>query len=243
MIFEAKAILIAASLAYASYQDVKTREIEDKVWLVTGAIGAALTVYEIVVTPGYPVLLAGFSILLTTLLAFGIYYIGLYGGADAKALTAIAVTMPIAPGSLGFISPFMPFTILGNSLILSLILIPVCAISNLIWRISGKSLFNGVKATTVQKIAALFTGLKVNAETAKSVHFNLMEKIADGGEHYLKLFTRVTDDDDVKVIDYKRGYVWVTPAIPMIIFFLAGYLLSLAGYDIIFRIVAFFMGS
>jgi len=37
------------------------------------------------------------SIRLTAVLALGIYYAGLYGGADAKALIAIAVTLPLPP--------------------------------------------------------------------------------------------------------------------------------------------------
>ena len=241
LILALKTILITVTLLAASYQDIKTREIEDKIWLISGVIGALLTTYEILTTPDYPLMVVGLSIGLTSILAFGIFYFGLYGGADAKALVAIAVTMPLAPTSLNLFSPIFPLTILGNSLIISLILIPACLVANLIWYFSGATLFEGITATKIQKVGAVFTGLKVKPATAKSVHFNLMEKIAGNGGHYLRLFSRITEEDEIKRIDENRPNVWVTPAIPMIVFFLIGFLSSFAAGDFIFRILIYFL--
>ncbi|MCQ8892864.1 MAG: prepilin peptidase, partial [Candidatus Methanosuratincola sp.] len=81
MILEAKLLVLGAALAVASYQDVKTREIDDRVWVASGLVGALLTVAEIIVSPGYPVILAVFSALLTAAIAIGVFYLGLYGGA------------------------------------------------------------------------------------------------------------------------------------------------------------------
>ena len=241
MIAEIKLILIAATLAFASYQDLKTREIDDKLWLITAPIGGVLTLYEMITTPGYQYYLAGFSIGLTVVLALGVAYIGLYGGADAKALIMISLTMPIYPFAGVLVSPFYPLTILGNGLVLSLLLIPTLAVLNLVWKVARKkNLFEGIRATPMQKLGALFTGIKVRPSTAMSVHFNLIEKF-DGGKRYLKLFNRVEETDEVKIIDKKAEYVWVTPAIPMIVFFLFGFLLSLVGVDILIRVVTLLM--
>jgi len=214
-----------------------------------------MTSLETLTTSGYPLVLLVLSIGLTAVLALGIYYAGLYGGADAKALIAIAVTLPLPPYFHIDPSPFYALTVFGNAVILSLVLIPACAIWNSVWWIKRKrkrkrererergGLFEGLKATGLQKTAAFFTGVKVKSETAKSVHLNLLEKTSENGVHYIKLFTRVTEDEEPKVIDKESKYVWATPAIPMIVFFLFGFLLSFAAGDIIFRIVQFFMGA
>lgn len=239
MIFEIKAVAVGAMLAVASYQDLKTREIEDKVWVVGGVVGAALTLYEAATAQGYPFLLAAFSVALTAGLAFGVYYLGLYGGADAKALLAIAVAFPFSPASEG--SPFFPLTVLGNSLLLSVLLVPACLAVNLASLLAGRGLFEGVKASGAKKALALLTGFRVSPSASRKVHFNLMEVPIKGDPENrvaLKLFSRVTDEDEAKEIDERRGHVWVTPAIPMIVFFLAGYLMALLGWDLLFLVIS-----
>lgn len=115
MIYLLKALLIAIALTYASFQDIKTREIDDRVWLLVIPLGAILTAIEIFTTPGYPLLLSGLSIILSVILALALFYAGLYGGADAKALIAIAATLPLPPYTQ-FISPFYPLAVFGNAL-------------------------------------------------------------------------------------------------------------------------------
>lgn len=238
MILELKYLVLFAALALASFQDVRTREIEDKIWLVAGAIGAALTVFEAITVPGFQLVLALVSIGLTALVAFGIYFLGLYGGADAKALLVIAVTVPLVPVVALTSSPFFPMTVLGNALLFSLILVPVCFLYNIIWKASKrKSLFSAVYAKPLTRFGALFTGIKVKPKTAKLVHFNVLEVYAEGAPTTLRLFSKVSDEDEVKVIDEGAEYVWVTPAIPMIVFFLAGFALATLGVDLLFGIL------
>lgn len=277
MIFEAKLFVLGAALVVASYQDVKTREIDDRVWLVSGTAGAVLTVAEVIVTPGYPLLAAGLSALLTAVIALGVFYLGLYGGADAKALLVAAVTVPLSPwlgteyaawqGSF-FVNPFFPLTLLGNALLLSLLLIPSCLACNLYARLRGEVLFEGVSASPLQKLAALLTAVRVRPSTAASVHFNLIERPATNREKLpkpeaggagvsesgavpqvglweLKLFSRISDEDYDREKDAQsrtlaglRRKVWATPAIPMIVFLLAGYLVSFVWGDLIFGLIS-----
>lgn len=239
----AQLALIAAVLVIASYQDLKTREIDDRIWLYATPVGAVLTGIQYFVTPSYPLLLALFSVGLTVALALAIFYSGLYGGADAKALIFIAATMPVYEYATTSMSPFYPLTILGNGLVLSMLLIPTLLIVNLVWKARKGSLFDGVRATTGQKVLALFTGIKVKPSTAMSVNFNMIEKVdvGEGNGRYLKLFNKVEEEDEVKVIPKGANYVWVTPAIPMIVFFLIGYVLSLVKVDIIIGLVLFLL--
>jgi len=240
LILELKYLVLFGALALASYQDVRTREIEDKIWLIAGAICAVLTAYEALTLPSYPIIFALASIGLTALLAIGIYFLGLYGGADAKALIVIAVTLPLSSSAAGsFYSPFFPLTVLGNALLCSLVLVPACLIYNVAWRISRrKALFGGIRAGILTKIGALLTGIKVKPKTAELVHFNTIEVYADGDPTRLKLFSKVTDEGKVKLIDEKADYVWVTPAIPMLVFFLVGFIMAVLGADLIFGLLA-----
>ena len=241
-------MLIAVALTFASFQDLRTREIDDGVWYIAIIAGAVLTAFEVLTTPGYPLVLLVLSIGLTAVLALGIYYAGLYGGADAKALIALAAALPLPPYQ-NFASPFYPLTVLGNGLILSLLLVPACLLWNLIFAIKTKgkngALFEGIRATRAQKFVAILTGVRVKPATAGLVHFNLMEKVSADGEHVLKLFP----EEGPKLIDPNprsgsgSRTVWATPAIPMIVFFLAGFLLSFAAGDIIFRAASLVLGA
>jgi preflagellin peptidase FlaK len=239
MIIELKLLLIGAALVVGSWQDIKTREIDDRLWLVAGVAGGLLTVAEIAATPSYPLLLAGFSIMLTAILAFGIYFLGLYGGADAKALLVIALVMPVntfAPSVL----PIFPLTVFGNSLVISLLIIPACLVINALGAGKGP-LFAGVKASSLKKVAAIFTGIRVSPQTAKSVHFNLIEWPLPSGGSELKLFHKVEEVDETKRFVAGAKSVWVTVAIPMIVFFLGGFILAALGVDILIWLITLFV--
>lgn len=240
MIVELKLLLIGAALAIGSWQDLKTREIDDRLWLVAGIAGGLLTVAEVVTTPAYPLVLAGFSILITGVLAFGIYFLGLYGGADAKALLVIALAMPVSTFLASSSFPVFPLSVFGNSLVISLLIIPVCLLANAYGAAKGP-LFMGVKASALKKFAALFTGIKVSPKTAKSVHFNLIEHPLPSGGSELRLFHKVEEEDEPKVFVAGAKSVWVTLAIPMIVFFLGGFVLAALGVDILIGIIAFLL--
>jgi preflagellin peptidase FlaK len=239
MIVELKLLLIGAALAIGSWQDLKTREIDDRLWLVAGIAGGLLTVAEVATTPAYPLVLAGFSILVTGVLAFGVYFLGLYGGADAKALLVIALAMPVST-FLASSFPVFPLSVFGNSLVISLLIIPICLLANAYGAARGP-LFAGVRASAIKKFAALFTGIKVSPETARSVHFNLIERPLPSGGSELKLFHKVEEEDEPKVFVKGAKSVWVTLAIPMIVFFLGGFVLATLGVDILIGIIAFLL--
>ena len=239
MIVELKLLLIGASLAIGSYQDIKTREIDDRLWLIAGIAGGLLTVAEIATTPGYPLLVAVFSIILTGILAFGVYFLGLYGGADGKALLVIALAMPVNT-FLASLQPIFPISVLGNALFISLLVIPACLILNAYSAARGP-LFPGVKAGPLKKLVVLFTGIRVSPETAKAVHFNLIERPLPSGGSELRIFHKVEEVDEPKVFAKGAKSVWVTLALPMIVFFRGGFVLAVLGIDIIIGIIFLFL--
>ncbi|MDG6906904.1 MAG: prepilin peptidase, partial [Nitrososphaerota archaeon] len=72
-------------LLFTSYLDLRKREVQDKVWLVFGAIGVILQVYEIHMGDS-SLFQLGLSVVLATAVGMGLYFFGFYGGADGKAL-------------------------------------------------------------------------------------------------------------------------------------------------------------
>ena len=261
-----KIMVVGSALLFASFQDIRSREVSDKVWGITLPLGLAMTMVEAFMTPGYPYVLALLSGVFSVALAFGIYYAGLYGGADAKALAVIAATLPLPPNGFLGTSPFFPLTVLGNGIILSLLLIPACLTWNVLFYLRGKPLFSGIPAKDWEKLVAVLIGVRVRASTAKSIHFNLMERMEEDGKRGFRFVHKAGDDGEAGCAPKGEGgemnstdtasggrgdpgkgrggqmceddvYLWATPAIPMIVFLLAGFVLYFFAGDLIFSIV------
>src|SRR5208283_4994591 len=117
-----------------SYYDMKTREVSDRVWLAYAPIGIALTVAHLAIDTSTLILVA-LSAGITVLIAFGLFYLGLFGGADAKAILCLGATMPLAPTSyhtiIGYAYPFFPLVATITSYLCSISVIIWLGISNL----------------------------------------------------------------------------------------------------------------
>ena len=91
----ARIIPLAVVVGYAAYKDIKYGEVSNKVWLYT-PIGFALTLLSCFLNP-QTFVLSLISIGATTLIAFTIFYLNGWGGADAKAFLMIGASLPITP--------------------------------------------------------------------------------------------------------------------------------------------------
>ncbi|MGP8069558.1 MAG: A24 family peptidase, partial [Candidatus Bathyarchaeia archaeon] len=172
-------------LTIAAISDLKTREVPDKVWLAFGPIGLALTIYRTFVDPSV-LLFTGVSVGLSILVAFGLVFFGLAGGADAKALMCLGLTLPLPPGVvnplLGFVHPFFPIVVLVTGY--------VCSISVAFWML-GKNLislarlkskmFEGLEhEPSWKKGFALITGFPTSVAKLQSTFYLYpMEKVVE----------------------------------------------------------------
>ncbi len=211
-------------LGYACYTDWKSRTAPNFLWLVMGGIGAVLLAIQFFVS-GIDQIMYLVFIPIMWVLMYVMFQIGvMFGGADAKAIMALAVLVPLFP-SLGMVpvwKSLMPFSwvVFVNALLLFLA-IP-----------SSLLLYNLVKKDISFPQSML--GYKMPLKKAKAAFVWPMEQIVDGK---LKLVLRPSDDDLEQVYDGLKNAnvksVWVTPKIPFMIPLLAGFIVAFIAGDIL----------
>jgi preflagellin peptidase FlaK len=159
------------------------------------------------------------------------------GGADAKALIALAVLFPVYPIIAGFpiisgseaLQTLFPFAlaVLVNAAILVVFLPIVFLVMNL--------------ARGDGKFPQVFVGYRMPIESIADEHVWLMERIVNGSHVF---YTRPKAEEDLKVELERlkeRGVsrVWVTPKIPFIVPMLAGLILTAVLGNFLFLFFSF----
>ncbi|MEM3736663.1 MAG: prepilin peptidase [Candidatus Bathyarchaeia archaeon] len=234
-------------LMWASYHDLKAREVPNTVWSVFLPTAAGLTVFESY-TLGSPTEInllklasAGASIGLFV----AISYLGFYGGADSKALTGLALLFPLPPASLnpplGYVIIVFPLVIFFNSLLISLAAIPYVVFSNLRWRHKTSiGLFDGYrKESLLRKAAAIALCKKIRSVEVKPYDMLAEEPHSDScdSQRKLVLFRRVDESYQLPRAEEIPQYVFVSAALPMLVFITLGFLTSLIFGDILFWLI------
>jgi preflagellin peptidase FlaK len=240
---------------FASYYDVKTREVPDELWIFPVTIGIPLLVYDVMCSNSlYSVVSIVLSFTLSTSLAIILFYQGFFGGADAKAIISAGILMPKHPFSFQKLpiigaSPLqsfsMPLTILANAAILTLILPIAFLAKNILWKVRHKELFEGIQSSTFKKMLMLFTGYKIEIlEFIKKLNFyhplEYPRKL--DGKREVKLFQRLVDDEEFlkfknEIINNYRNkmydeYIWVTPLLPFMVYLTISTIISIVIGDL-----------
>lgn len=239
--------------------DLRTREVDDRVWLAYGPIGLALTVGRLLMEPSTLVITL-ISIALTTLFSFGLFYFGLFGGADAKAIICLGVTLPLPPTGfqslLGYVHPFFPVVVLIIGFLCSAMLAVWFGLKNsLTYLTEGGRMFEGLEnESSWKKVSALFLGYPTElAELRKKFYLYPMEEVTrtnEGPRRSLKLYSSAETDREPLISELSKsldglgfkGRVWVTPGLPMLLFILVGLILTLILGDILFSTVFILAG-
>jgi len=82
-------------LVYASWSDVKTGTVPNKLWLIAGIGGCLLCFCKCVLFDQIRILVTtAFSLAVAFSLSLGLFKMKLFGGADAKALTTMSIFVP-----------------------------------------------------------------------------------------------------------------------------------------------------
>jgi preflagellin peptidase FlaK len=255
-------------LFYASWNDYKTREVSNTVWIVFAPLAFVLTFLEIYVYEFSELSLQlssyGMCFGLTAAFAIILFYSGGFGGADAKALMCLALALPFHPENLikpffGETSPisqiFFPITIFSNSVLLTAATAIYMLLRNIFWRQkTGKKLFErGLGESFGKKLLVLVTGYKIPIDKLKEKwHLYPLEDVEnaeDGLKRKLLVLPKDEGRDTVverlsKAVENRKiqNTVWATPGLPMLIFITIGLVTALFFGDIIWVCISFLLG-
>jgi len=121
MIQPLRILMCFSFLIYASYHDLKTRTVPNKIWPPMIAVGITLTVADIFLNktnPFYWLTVFVIFVLAVSILVYILFELGAFGGADAKAIISLAV----------FVPEFVVGAFLNANLLLAAFLIPLLII-------------------------------------------------------------------------------------------------------------------
>jgi len=254
----ARVALSLLFLLYASWSDWKQREVSNKVWIVFAPLAFSFTIVQFALFAQELLLSYLISFALTSAMAVALFYVGAFGGADAKALMCIALALPSPVrlvSSVSLFLPIFPFTVFSNSVLLAAFSAVYALLRNFLWKLRAKAgLFAGFENESVlRKITVLITGYKVEpASLEKTLHSYPLEDITvkEDGSTERKLLTFPKDETRESIVARivsrsKEGKipdgVWATPGLPLLIFITAGLILALLVGDLVWIILRLFL--
>ena len=162
--------------ALSSIYDFKTREVDDWVWVAYGSIGLILTVARLVVDSSMLFLTIA-SVVVTVLVSLGLFYFGLFGGADAKAIICLGLTLPLAPSTfhplLGYLHPIFPIVVVILSFVCSASLALWFGLRNVaVYFAENSRMFEGLeRESRWKKAMAMITGYQATASKLDSIFY------------------------------------------------------------------------
>ena len=198
--------------------DIRKREIHDYYWIGFGSVGFLLLFIDPDIVPnlltiGFALIIAPFVILL--------WRMGLFGGADAFALIALAVIAPMVTFSENAVTPF---TTLSNAAILFVIPLLINVMRNVIAQIKGENIFEEFDASTAKKSAAILMGYR-----AKNPRFGFAIEKTENGMKKFDLAMHHAENQEFCT----KPNTWITPGIPYLLLIAGGFIIQLFYGDII----------
>ena len=245
-------------LAYGSWKDILTREVTNRLWLVSYPVGMVLLGTRLSVQSGSWSTIA-FSVVAATVLSLTLALLGLWGGADAKAFICLAINNPTVPLIGGAIfnsaDPFFPLIVFSNAYVASLASL-MYAVQRNLRALGSNRLFHGLeRERTTRKFIAFLTGYRTTINELRSNRFLFpIEYTESGGassRRHFRFEFSLSDDCDGDLAenshatdaDHESEYVWVSPGLPFLAFLTAGLALSLAFGDIVWHAVSSIMSG
>ncbi|MCX8172501.1 MAG: prepilin peptidase [Archaeoglobaceae archaeon] len=231
--------IVLCFLLYACHLDLKTRIIPNRVWkymLITTIPITTLQIYEVSNADRRIFLFAIFGILFILMLSYLLYRMNVYGGADAKALLCLAVLFPFYPEVGDFPAINNGFGIFAFSVLANSVIFAPFLMFGLLFRNMLKEGIEGFFKNPLYYIA----GYRIPIE--KIGFHNLFEFIDEKGE--LKRVRKAIEPNEELISRLKKAKiqkVWVTPALPFIIFITFGYVVAFLFGDVLFLLITLFL--
>lgn len=216
-------VLALVMLAIGGIFDIWKREVHDYLWVVFGGIGLVVLLIE------PEPMDAIYSILFALIIApvsIIIWRIGLFGGADAFALIALAL---IAPQITLIESEITPLTTLSNAAVLIIIPLIINVLRNISSIIRHENIFEGFNETKYRKILACIYGYK-----AKQPKYGFSIERKRGK---LKKFSFKAHHAENENFSTKPN-TWITPGIPYLLLIIVGFVIQLLYGDLIMNVLS-----
>jgi preflagellin peptidase FlaK len=241
-------------LGYSCVTDWKVRRAPNELWYLMGGIGALFNLYAFWQNDfslNFLIWL-GAGVLFIWALVYFIFKVGGFGGADAKALIAIAIMFPLYPAITlagfdfpfagGIMSPVFALAVLGNAVALNIV-VPLCMfLYNLTTTPAGELLANPMGA---------FTGYKARIGELKGKHLRLMHHYDETDDKVSKRWVfKGSEIDEYSLGELAKwrdagkigDKVWVTPKLPFLIPITLGFLAAVFYGDILMQVISTLMG-
>ena len=248
-LIDAISLLISAViLTIASICDLRKREVPDKLWIIFGSIGLITTGLRLYGGYNSPLLLM-ISIFVSLAVGLVMSYLGIFGGADGKAIICLSLAVPLVPVSIRivivwFLSPFFPMIVLALGYLLSfLVSLSFLARNLLAYLQESSSMFDGLhEESFARKLFAVISGYRLDPERliAKPFVYPMEHVVTDGERRKRRRFDLslgIGDDDHDHFVNKflnslgevgSPKLVWVTPGLPMMVFFLGALVFLIA---------------
>jgi preflagellin peptidase FlaK len=234
-----KFIVTLSFLLYACKLDLESRIVPNRIWKYMLLVILPLVVFELYLSnlTFQHVVFALFQFGMMFSLSYLLYRVGAYGGADAKAIMVLSALFPFYPYYNGF--PLLntgfgvfAFSTLANSVIAAPLLPLLVFFRNLAregLNIRGNLLY-------------YFVGYRVPVDKIPEFH-NLFEYFDESGR--LIRVKRAVEPDKATIARLKKfaelkkmKKVWVTPALPFLLFITAGYVIAFFVGDLLFHLIS-----
>lgn len=216
-------IVAFAMLGIATFLDIKNREIHDFYWIVFGGIAVLLLIMQYDDSEFVDSLII--SIVFLVPISLGLWYFGVFGGADAFALIVLSVLAPSANITESIVSPI---TVLVNASIFAIVPMFVNAAINLKKIMSNENIFEGFDEPKFKKILACFIGTRQKVPK----HSFSIEINKDGTKKFDFSFHHAEHADYCQT---KNS--WVTPGLPFLLYITLGFIAQVFFGDILFSIL------
>ena len=220
-----------AMFAVAAAVDIRRREVDDRLWLAFAGPTAALYFVDYGNFDLVPALL---SAGLGSGASYALYRTGLFGGADALAMIALAVILPTYDGRFMLagtvVHPLSTLTLLSNAVVLSSAHLAINVARNARYWARHGDLFAGMDETRGRKALALLLG---HRSSGQGFAF-LMEKKA--GARRFDFALKNTEETQFE----SRKDVWVMPGMPFLAYMLAGLVAMVLAGDLAFGLLTLF---
>jgi preflagellin peptidase FlaK len=211
-------MLALTMLIVGSVIDIWKREIHDYYWIGFGVVGVLLIFINSDIWPY--VLNIGIALIIAPFVIF-IWRIGLFGGADAFALIALAVIAPMATISE---NPVTPFTTLSNAAILFIVPFIINITRNTLSIIRHENIFEGFEENKLKKICAMLIGYR-----AKNPKFCFSIEKTEKGKKKLNLTIHHAENEEYCT----TPNTWITPGIPYLLLITGGFIIQILFGDLI----------